>query len=249
MFELATNRLNLLGTQLVRTSRLICFRHRQVSYSLRTPPSTEALLNVVDKHIKRTLSNLGTLKLTALSKEENCFEHSLIPDLSSSLHQSHREAGLKALFHRPVLSPAPFPFLRSLTPSRKVSSVRSAITRSIVESHGGQVGATANRGSLEAKSSVKRCHVARCHVSQPLTELRRVSPISSAKTKSNQRFATVSAPSRLEMQLLEQESSSCFAKSGGAKICGQQVRSWGTEWTRSTGINLEHAVPERARTK
>lgn len=52
----------------------------------------------------------------------------------------------------------------------------------------------------KAKSSVKWCQVSRCHVSPPVTELKRLSSISSAKSKSvpiageNQRFAMVSAP-------------------------------------------------------
>ena len=52
---------------------------------------------------------------------------------------------------------------------------------------------------LKAKSSVKRCQVSRCHVSPPVTELKRPSSISSAKNKSvpiageNQRFAMVGA--------------------------------------------------------
>jgi len=53
---------------------------------------------------------------------------------------------------------------------------------------------------LKAKSSVKRCHVSRCHVSRAVTELKRPSSISSAKSRSiaiastNQRFEMASAP-------------------------------------------------------
>jgi hypothetical protein len=59
----------------------------------------------------------------------------------------------------------------------------------------------------------------------------------------NQQFAMVSAPpSRLEMQLLEITTSNCeFAnlRSIGTKLV--------TKWYRSTGVNLERAVPEIAR--